>query len=414
MAYFVSPDLGTTGIAIVGGSVFAATLVGRPIGAAIFGRLADTVGRKRATVLAMSGAAVCTLLMAVLPGYHHVGIVSVVLFVVLRLVGGVFLGGEYTGANPLAMEAAPRAKRGLYSGIINTGFPLAYAAISLITLLLLVALPAGGLESPYVQWGWRIPFVVGGVLTFALVAYYHREVQESQAFTGSRADGPSVFRQLLSGRNAVAFGQIFVLMTGFWLSLQPVAASLPSVLGASGVGLSSRTVTLVLVVSYLFLAVADVGAGVLSQWLGRRRFLAWSGGVMAVLGGVLYFALVRFGPENPVWAALSSLALVLVVVSPWSVLPAYINERFPTSVRASGYGLSYSLAVIAPSFYAFYQAGLANFMPFDYTGLVLLCAGAVCILVGGLWGPETRDVELNGAYARSQRTVPHSGPALRR
>jgi hypothetical protein len=85
-----------------------------------------------------------------------------------------------------------------------------------------------------------------------------------------------------------------------------------------------------------------------------------------------------------------TIAMVVLAASPWGLLPAYINERFRTGVRASGYGLGYSLAVILPSFYAYYQAGLATFMPFEYTALVLLAIGALLIAVGAALGPRRR------------------------
>lgn len=393
IGYFISPDLGATGTAIVGGMIFTATLLGRPIGAAVFGKFADTLGRKRATIVAMTGAGVATLLMALLPGYHQLGVASVVLFVALRLVGGFFLGGEYTAANPLAMEAAPTHKRGLYSGIINTGFPLAYAAVSLITLLLLLAMPAQGLDSAYVQWGWRIPFVIGGLLAFALVIYFRRSVHESAVFTKSGGTKTPI-RALLSGSNAKAFIQVFVLMSGFWLSLQPIAAALPALLG-SEIGYSSTSTTLLLVCAYLLLAAVDVAAAVLSQRIGRRRFLVGAAITMALVATSVYYGLIRFGAESSTWAATATILLVVIVICPWAVLPAYINERFPTAVRASGYGLAYSLAVVAPSFFAFYQAGLATFMPFSYTGIVLLGVGALLVLGGALAGPETKDLDLS-------------------
>lgn len=391
--YFVSPELGAAGTAIVSSGIFAVTLIGRPVGAAIFGRLADTGGRKRTTVIAMTGAGAVTLLMALLPGYHQIGVTSVILFLALRLLAGIFLGGEYTGANPLAMEAAPRAKRGLYSGIINTGFPLAYAAISLITLLLLLLMPSQGVHSAYSQWGWRIPFMIGALLSFALAAYYHRTVSESAVF--ARAQRPRApLKDLFSPHHARRFIQVFVLMTGFWLALQPIAVSLPLLLGKHGVGMTSRQVTLTLVVAYLLLAGAEVAAAVLSQRIGRKRFLIWAGGGIALAGSGLFLSVVRTGPDHLVWAITATILLVLVVLCPWAVLPAYINERFATPVRASGYGLAYSLAVVIPSFYAFYQAGLSTFMPYDHTGAVLLITGAVLILVGALAGPETTHLDL--------------------
>lgn len=398
IGYFIDTDLGTTGIAMVSGIIFAATLIGRPIGAAIFGWIADTAGRKRTTVLAVSGAAVATFLLAFLPGYQQVGVTSVVVFVLLRLLGGVFLGGVYTGANPLAMEAAPREKRGLYSGIINTGFPLAYAAVSLITMVLLFLMPSQGLESSYVQWGWRIPFVIGGLLTFAMVIYYTRSVHEPETFN-KQPKSSSPIKQLFAGNNAKTFVQVFVLMSGFWLSLQPIAAALPILLGEQGVGLPDRFITVLLVIAYLLLAPVDIVAAVISQRIGRRRFLIWAATLMATLTTALYVLLVRFAPDNTAWAIIASILIVFFVVGPWGVLPAYLNERFPTSVRASGYGIAYSLAVVAPSFYAFYQSGLSTFIPFNYTGAVLVFVGAVLILVAALSGPETKDLDLHNDSA---------------
>lgn len=404
IGYFVSDDLGTSGIAIVGGAMFAATLIGRPVGAAIFGWLADTVGRKRTTMIAMTGAGVVTLLIAMLPGYQQIGVLSVVLFVLLRLLAGVFLGGEYTGANPLAMEAAPPHKRGLYSGIINTGFPLAYAAVSLITVVLLLILPSQGPDSAYAQWGWRVPFVIGAAMSFGLVFYFHKSVTESAVFTKANAKAKqsrSPLRDLLQRDNAMRLLQVFILMNGFWLSLQPVAASLPMLLGQRGVGMTSLQVTFTLVVAYLILAPVDVLAAVVSQRIGRRRFLIAAAVTMAVAGTGLYLSLVRAGADNLVWVAVASVLLVIIVICPWAVLPAYINERFPTSVRASGYGLAYSLAVVIPSFYAFYQAGLGKIMSFNDTGAVLLVVGALLVLVGALTGPETKHVDLASLDAQA-------------
>jgi len=87
--------------------------------------------------------------------------------------------------------------------------------------------------------------------------------------------------------------------------------------------------------------------------------------------------------------------VAVLVVGPWGLVTTYINERFHTSVRASGFGLGYSLAVILPAFYAYYQAGLANIMPFEYTPLPLLVIGALLIIGGAAWGPETKDVDFS-------------------
>ena len=106
--YFVSPQMNEATTAIVNGSIFAATLLGRPIGAFIFGHLGDTIGRRRTTIIAVSGFGVATLLIAFLPGYAQWGIAAAAVFIVLRFIDGIFLGGQYTAASPLAMEYSQR------------------------------------------------------------------------------------------------------------------------------------------------------------------------------------------------------------------------------------------------------------------------------------------------------------------
>lgn len=406
LGYFLSPSLGPTATAIASGGIFTATLLGRPVGAFVFGRLADTVGRRRTTLIAVGGAGVATLLLAALPGYETWHTAALVAFIALRFVGGVFLGGEYTAANPLAMESSPRHRRGLYGGVINSGFPLANASVSVITLLLLSVLPADSPNSPYVQWGWRIPFVIGALLAFALVLYYSRSVEESEIFAkAGRTAAP--IKTLFSRRHLPNLLQVFILMTGFWLSLQPASAALPALLAGETGGLSPRQTTLVLTVAFVLLAPVQVASGVLSQRIGRRQFVIGSGLLIALAATATYVLLVSSAPHSLPTTFFLTVLLILLVIGPWGVLPSYINERFHTGVRASGYGLAYSLAVVLPSFYAFYQTGLATIMPLVYTGAVLLVAGGALVTLGGVWGPETRDVDLADTTSRHGAAESH-------
>ena len=400
LIYFVPPDLDTTTKAVISGTIFAATLLGRPVGSFIFGHFADSIGRKRTTIISVSGFGVITGLMALLPGYQQWGLAAVILLIVLRLVDGVFLGGEYTSANPLAMEYSPKEKRGFYSALIMSGYPLAFAAISALTTVLLLFIPAGDINSPYVQWGWRIPFVIGSLLAFALVFYYVYLVDESELFEESGGGG-SPLRQLFTEReNLLSFLQVFVLMTGFWLTLQTVAAILPGLLG-SQVGLSQTNTTITLVVANVVLVGGYLASGVISQRVGRRPFLIVYGLVAAVVGTFLYWVLLSAPPQNLFLVILLTTVITLLVVSCWGITTAYINERFQTGIRASAFGIGYSLAVVLPSLYAYYQAGLAAFMPFEYTVLVLLVIGALLMVVGAVWGPETKDVDFADAAAQA-------------
>lgn len=390
-AYFQATDVSAQTAGIISAMIFVATLIGRPIGATLFGHFADRMGRRRTTMISVGGFGVVTLLIALLPGYQQIGIAAVVLLIVLRFVDGVFLGGEYTAASPLAMEYSPKEKRGFNGALIMTGFPLAYVGISLLTLLVLQILPAGDINSPYVQWGWRIPFVFGALLAFAFVVYYAKSVRESEVWEGSEKSSAPL-RDLFRGANLRSFLQVFVMMTGVWITLYMVSAVLPGLL-ADPVGLSDTQTTVTVLIANLVLAGGYIAAGLLSQRIGRRPFFIGIGVSSATVGVLLYGVLVGMGPESFAVVVLLTILTNLAVVPVWGVVTTYINERFHTGVRASGYGLGYSLAVVLPSFYAFYQSGLSALMPLHYTPLVLLVIGGLLISVGGALGPETRDVD---------------------
>ncbi len=394
--------------------VFAVTLIGRPIGAFIFGHLGDRAGRRRTTLIAVSGFAVVTFAIACLPGYQTLGVAALVLLVVLRLVDGIFLGGEYTAASPLAMEVCPKSKRGIYSAVIQAGYPVAYVVISIFTAVMLFLLPGRGLNSPYVQWGWRIPFLVGALIAALFVLYYRRVPESPSWLESEKAENP--IGSLFSGANRRIFLQVFVLMTGFWLSLYAVVSTLPALL-IKIVGLPSATVTNGLLVANLVLIGGYLVAGVAGQRFGRRRTLMVLGVLVALVGGAAYTLLVATARASG--TVLETMALATVVttltVCGWGILTAYINERFSTGVRASGFGIGYRLAVIIPSFYSFYLVGLSAFMPYRYTQVPLLVVGGLLILVGAMAGPETNEVDISApARAPVQAPVraPHTRPVI--
>lgn len=399
MIYFIPDHTPAGAAAIISSLIFAATLVGRPLGAFIFGHVADTVGRKRATIVAVAGFGVMSVALAVLPGYQQWGIAAAVLFILVRFIDGVFVGGEYTGASPLALENSPQHKRGLYGAFIMTGYPLAYCSLALITFGLLQVIPAGALNSPYVQWGWRIPFVVGALLAFAFVAWYARYVRESVAWE----EAPKTKAPLLAlfrGQNLRNFLQVFFLMTGFWFALYMVSAVLPGLL-SDPVGLGDSQVQVVLIIAYAVLVAGYIGAGVLSQRIGRRTFFLIAGVATAVLGPAVYAIIVSAAVSTLPGIILLVIVLNIIAVSMWGVVTTYINERFHVGVRASGYGIGYSLAVVIPSFYAIYQAGFANIMPMEYTPLVLLAIAGLLVAGGAAMGPETKDVDMAEAAPAS-------------
>jgi MFS family permease len=407
MDYFLPASVAPDSKAIVNSLIFVATLLGRPIGSVIFGRLADKVGRRKTTLYAVAGCGVCTALIAALPGYAQVGLVGVVLLVALRLADGIFLGGEYAGATPLAMESVPAGRRGWYGGLVGMGFPLSYCAISLVTFLTLRFAPAGSATSAYSVWGWRIPFVIGALLCGVFLVYYSRAVTESPVWASSVKSANPV-RDVVFGRSRRQFLQVFVLMSGIWFASNLASGLLPSALQNQG-HVSATAVTGALVIVQAVHSLMFPYLGLLSERIGRRRFLAWSGVGIAVPCAAA-FATISAGW----WSGFGSVLLLTLVIrlaggSAFAVTPSYLCERFPSAVRGSGFGLGYSTPLVLTSFYAYYQDWLQTIMPRGYTASVLLVLGGALVLAGALMGPESRDVDFSATAGAAP--APESGGA---
>ena len=399
LIYFQPKNLPAAAATTVFYVVFAVTLIGRPIGSFIFGHLGDKIGRRKTTMIAVTGFGLVTLLIAILPGFQAIGIAALVLLILLRLIDGVFLGGEYTAASPLAMEYCPKPKRGFYSAVIQAGYPIAYVAISLLVALMLFVAPVkGGLNSPYVQWGWRIPFIVGAVIAFAFVLWFRRVPESRSWMESEKTESP--IRTLFSGESRKAFLQVFVVMTGFWLALNTTISTLPQVLTKIG-SLSSTRVTVLLMIANVVLVGGYLLFGVMGQRIGRRPTMMLLGLLITVVSTSAYVLLVQTAAHSGlIQIGLLATLITVLTVSGWGLLSAYINERFHIGVRASGFGIGYSLAVILPAFYSFVMLWMASFMPYKYTQIPLLALGGLFILIGAAMGPETKDVDI----AEPQRT----------
>lgn len=401
LAYFQPPNLSPALTLSLFYLTFAATLIARPIGAAVFGSLADRIGRRRVTLISMIGFGTATLLIACLPGYETIGIASYFLLLLLRFIDGLFLGGEYTSANPLAMESAPRERRGLYGGIIGSAYPTAYISISLVTAAVLFVFPSGGADSAYATWGWRIPFLIGGVLAFAIVIYF-RTVEESEvwqeATESSEPAKASPLKDLLRGPNLRNLGQVVVLMTGLWFITNSVISAAPA-LFMNNLGLSDSAVTNCILLLNFVVAAGYLSSGMLGQRFGRRTYFIGAG-ILTVVVAVpaYYFALTMLDRSGQFLSGMIFYGVALVIsTSCYGVIHTYVIERFPTKVRATGYGVGYSVAILIPSFYGFYMGWLEGLMPFRYTPLPLLALGGLLMALGAWLGPETRDLDFNRA-----------------
>jgi MFS family permease len=186
--------------------------------------------------------------------------------------------------------------------------------------------------------------------------------------------------------------QVLVLMTGLWLMSGSVVTVVPRLL-LTEYDTSAVAVTWALLAANVVLFLTFLAVGMASQILGRRRVLL-AGAVVAVVLGLPVYAVVATAQIGVLWAFVLTAVLHVLVVGAWGAASSYCNERFPTAVRSSGFGIGYSLSIVLPSFSAFYLAGLGRVMPFEYTQLVLLVIGAAMLAAGAVRGPETASADL--------------------
>lgn len=182
-AQFFSGVNETTGFIFALGA-FAAGFAVRPFGALVFGRIGDLVGRKNTFLVTMGLMGASTFLVGVLPSYASIGVAAPILLVLLRLVQGLALGGEYGGAATYVAEHAPEGKRGLFTSFIQTTATLGlFAALGVV----IVIRSAMG-ETAFADWGWRIPFLIS-VILLGVSLWIRLQLEESPVFKQMKEEG---------------------------------------------------------------------------------------------------------------------------------------------------------------------------------------------------------------------------------
>jgi MFS family permease len=182
-AQFFSAVNETTGF-IFALAAFAAGFAVRPFGALVFGRIGDLVGRKYTFLVTMGLMGLSTFLVGVLPSYASIGVAAPVLLVVLRLVQGLALGGEYGGAATYVAEHAPEGKRGLFTSFIQTTATLGlFAALGVV-----IAIRSVMGEAAFADWGWRIPFLIS-VILLGVSLWIRLQLEESPVFKQMKEEG---------------------------------------------------------------------------------------------------------------------------------------------------------------------------------------------------------------------------------
>ncbi|WP_439584397.1 MFS transporter [Dyadobacter bucti] len=332
------PDSNPTVQLINTAGIFAVGFLMRPIGGYIFGKLADTKGRKEAMTLSVLLMSFGSLLIACLPGYKSIGIAAPILLLIARLLQGLSVGGEYGTSATYLSEVAIKERRGFFSSfqyVTLIGGQLIALGLQLILQNIFLT------DQQMHDWGWRIPFVLGAILS--LVALYLRtHLNETDAFKGKdkaiKKEGS--LKELMKHPKAIM--TVVGLTLGGTLAFYTYTTYMQKFL-VNTVGLSKYQSTILTFCSLLIFALLQPVFGALSDKVGRRPLLIGFG----VLGTLFTFPLLTtLSHTTGMWQAFGLLMAALIIVSGYTSINAVVKaELFPVEVRALGVGLPYSLTV---------------------------------------------------------------------
>ncbi|HEX5386496.1 MAG TPA: MFS transporter [Gemmatimonadales bacterium] len=344
------------------------TLAFRPVGALVFGLLADRYGRRRPLMLNL----VFYSLVEVLTGFAP----SFASFLVLRALFGIGMGGEWGVGASLAMEKAPSGRRGVLSGLLQEGYAFGYL---LAALCYAVVFP---------RWGWRPMFVLGG-LPALLAIYVRARVTESEVWKRSRAAGWSDLGRAIAA-NWKLFVYLTLLMAGMNFASHGTQDMYPTFLKREW-GFLPRGQAAVTAISMVGAIIGGIAFGFASDRIGRRRAI-----VVALLLAMLVVPLWAFAPGVPLLVA-GAFLLQFMVQGAWGVIPAHITELAPDAVRGFLPGFAYQCGVLVASSVVYVEALFAAHTSYAHSmALTALVVFAFAATMAAL-GPERRGARFGAA-----------------
>jgi len=339
------PALGDTAGTVASFATFAVAFVARPLGAIIFGHYGDIIGRKRTLIstLLLMGAA--TVAVGLLPSADTVGVLAPIILVVLRLLQGLAVGGEWAGANLLTAEYAPAGKRGFYAVFPQLGGALGFALSS--ATFLATDMSLGNSDGAFLEYGWRIPFIASAALVL-LGLWVRGSIDETPVFKAEQDKAGT--QRVKSGS---PFAGVFrdqwreVLLTGGLIGVQfalfYMGAAYLTAYGTESVGLERRTILSLGILAALLTTGFVLLGGRLSDRYGRRRIILVTN-VIAVVWSLLLFPLLDTGSALAFGLGLmGTLALYGLAYGP---VGAFLPELFATRYRYTGAGTGYNLGGI--------------------------------------------------------------------
>jgi SHS family lactate transporter-like MFS transporter len=350
------------------------TLSMRPVGAFIFGLIADRYGRRLPLMIDLVFFSIVEVLSGLAPSY--------LTFMILRALFGIGMGGEWGVGASLAMEKAPRRSRGILSGLLQEGYATGYLLAAFCYLFV------------FPHWGWRPMFFIGG-LPALLAVYVRLGVKESEVWQKSKSESWShLGRAIVS--NWRLFLYIFAMMTMMNFVSHGTQDMYPNFLRDHR-GFSPQTVSYIAIIYNVGAIIGGLVMGHYSDRVGRRRAM-----VTSLLLAMVAIPLWAYAPATPL-LILGAFMLQFMVQGAWGVVPAHINELSPDSVRGFLPGFAYQCGVAVAGTVGVIDSIFAD--RFSYASAMALTALTVFALAAIVvaLGREKHAVEFGTAEAEAAR-----------
>ncbi|SAK88401.1 major facilitator transporter [Caballeronia catudaia] len=390
---------------------FAVTLLMRPLGSALFGSYADRRGRKGAMIMAVVGVGLSTAAFGLLPTVAQVGLLAPILFLLLRLIQGVFVGGVVASTHTIGTESVAPKYRGAVSGLIGGGGAGLGALLASVTFLAMSALFPG---DAFDVWGWRCMFFTG-IISSVLGLFVFNSLEESPLWKKLAAEkAAKAAAQVKSAPVEVVRSPLKTLFSRDYRKILFVNLLL-TIGGGSGYYLTSGylptflkvvshapngAAAAILMVCSIAVVIASIAAGHLSTFIGRKSAFVWIGLIRLVALPALFLLLPT--ADSIMMVGVYAVLLSALGSAGYAPILIFLNERFPTSIRATGTGLSWNIGFaiggVMPTAVSL-VAKDASQLPM--TLAIFVGAISVIFLVGAFVVPETLG-KLEAGSARGQ------------
>lgn len=387
LVFFPDSDPAVATIAAFG--TLAAGYVARPLGGILFGHFGDRVGRKSMLVLTMVLMGASSFVIGVLPTYSAIGVAAPILLVLLRVVQGIAIGGEWGGATLMVTEHADADRRGFWNGLMQMGSPIgSLLSVGVVTIVTLLP------DDDLLSWGWRVPFLVS-LLLLGLGVYVRLSVTESPVFEAAARD-------VRTAHTAPPFLQVLkrprTLILACAVGIGPFALtaliSTYMISYATAIGYHRTDVMTALIFTSLTGLVAIPLFSALSDFLGRRVMML-AGAIGIIVYAWPFYALIDMRSQG--YLILAMVIAQIIQSMMFAPLGALFSEMFGTAVRYTGASMGYQLAALLGAGFTPLIASSLHAYDVSSGPLVLLAGGCGLVTVAAVLRlTETRGRDLTG------------------